>query len=58
MAGKRQADDRSWFDLEVQGTEFPDTKLRRRFATLLETSELKRHINPTRVPIVVCVTSE
>ncbi|WP_201662913.1 transposase DNA-binding-containing protein, partial [Paraburkholderia sabiae] len=36
MAGKRQADDRSWFDLEVQGSEFQDTRLRRRFASLLE----------------------
>ncbi|SKD03865.1 IS4/Tn5 family transposase DNA-binding protein [Paraburkholderia hospita] len=36
MAGKRQADDRSWFDLEAQGSEFPDTRLRHRFATLLE----------------------
>lgn len=36
MAGKRQADDRSWFDLEVQGSEFQDTRLRRRFAILLE----------------------
>jgi hypothetical protein len=36
MAGKRQTDDRSWFDLEVQGSEFQDTRLRRRFAILLE----------------------
>jgi hypothetical protein len=36
MAGKRRADDRSWMDLEVQGSEFRDTRLRRRFATLLE----------------------
>ncbi|MEM5292422.1 transposase DNA-binding-containing protein, partial [Paraburkholderia sabiae] len=36
MAGKRHADDRSWFDLEVQGSEFQDTRLRRRFASLLE----------------------
>ncbi|MDR3098655.1 MAG: transposase [Paraburkholderia sp.] len=36
MAGKRKADGRSWFDLEVQGSEFQDTRLRRRFASLLE----------------------
>lgn len=36
MAGKRQADDRSWLDLEVRGSEFQDTRLRRRFASLLE----------------------
>ncbi|WP_336602479.1 transposase DNA-binding-containing protein [Paraburkholderia bengalensis] len=36
MAGKRHPDNRSWFDLEVQGSEFQDTRLRRRFASLLE----------------------
>jgi hypothetical protein len=36
MAGKRQADDRSLFDLDVQGSEFRGTKLRHRFASLLE----------------------
>lgn len=36
MTRKRQADDRSWLDLEVQGSEFQDTRLRRRFAILLE----------------------
>ncbi|WP_429557448.1 IS4/Tn5 family transposase DNA-binding protein [Paraburkholderia youngii] len=35
MTGKRRADDRSWLDLEVQGSEFQDTRLRRRFAILL-----------------------
>ncbi len=34
--GKQRADDRSWIDLEVQGSEFQDTQLHRRFATLLE----------------------
>jgi hypothetical protein len=36
MAGKRRADDRSWMDLEVQRSEFRESRLRRRFATLLE----------------------
>jgi hypothetical protein len=36
MAGKRRADDRSWLDREVQGSEFQHTRSRRRFATLLE----------------------
>lgn len=36
MAGKRRANDRPWMDLEVLGSEFRDTRLRRRFATLLE----------------------
>jgi hypothetical protein len=36
MACKRRADDRSWMDIGVQGSEFRDTRLRRRFATLLE----------------------
>ena len=35
MAGRRQADDRSWLDLEVRGSEFQDTRLHRRFAMLL-----------------------
>lgn len=36
MAGNPKADDRSWFDLEVQGCELRDIRLLRRFASLLE----------------------
>jgi hypothetical protein len=36
MAGKRQADNQPWLDLEVRGSEFQDTRLRRRFAILPE----------------------
>ncbi|WP_408500360.1 transposase DNA-binding-containing protein [Paraburkholderia sediminicola] len=36
MGSKRQADDQSWFDQEVRENNFRDTRLRRRFAILLE----------------------
>jgi len=36
MGSKRQADDQSWFDLEVRASNFQDTRLHRRFAILLE----------------------
>jgi hypothetical protein len=36
MGSKRQADDQSWFDQEVLESNFQDTRLRRRFAILLE----------------------
>lgn len=36
MGSKRQADDQSWFDQEVRESNFQDTRLRRRFAILLE----------------------
>jgi hypothetical protein len=36
MAGKRQVDDRAWFEREVEGSEFRDTRLHKRFRTLLE----------------------
>jgi hypothetical protein len=36
MSGKRRAHDRSWLDLEVEGSEFQDTRLRHRVAILLE----------------------
>jgi len=45
MAGKRHADDRSWFDLEVRGSEFLDTRLRRRFAG---TAWARRSRSPVR----------
>ncbi|CAB3774921.1 IS4/Tn5 family transposase DNA-binding protein [Paraburkholderia humisilvae] len=36
MGGKQRKEERAWFDLEVQGSDFQDTRLRRRFAILLE----------------------
>ncbi|MGF6969486.1 hypothetical protein OKW43_006581 [Paraburkholderia sp. WC7.3g] len=36
MAGKRQADERSWLGEEVQASEFQDTRLRKRFGVVLE----------------------
>jgi hypothetical protein len=36
MGSKRQADNQSWFDQEVRESNFQDTRLRRRFAILLE----------------------
>jgi hypothetical protein len=36
MGSKRQADDQSWFDQEVRESNFQDTRLRQRFAILLE----------------------
>jgi hypothetical protein len=36
MGSRRPADDESWFDQEVRQSNFQDTRLRRRFALLLE----------------------
>ncbi len=36
MAGKRQVEDRAWFEREREGSEFQDARLRKRFGTLLE----------------------
>ncbi|CAB3775217.1 transposase [Paraburkholderia humisilvae] len=36
MAGKRQADERAWFEKEVEASEFHDARLRKRFGVVLE----------------------
>ncbi|MGF6303772.1 IS4 family transposase [Paraburkholderia sp. WC7.3d] len=36
MAGRRQVEDRAWFEQELEGSEFQDARLRKRFGTLLE----------------------
>src|ERR1700693_1298236 len=36
MTGREQEDDESWLDREIAGSEFKDTRLRKRFGTLLE----------------------
>ncbi|WP_116149701.1 transposase DNA-binding-containing protein [Paraburkholderia sp. BL27I4N3] len=36
MAGNRQADERAWFDKEVEASEFQDARLRKRFGMILE----------------------
>ncbi|MGF6297580.1 hypothetical protein OKW43_007726 [Paraburkholderia sp. WC7.3g] len=36
MAGKRQVEDQAWFERELEGSEFRDARLRKRFGTLLE----------------------
>ncbi|MFL9998942.1 IS4 family transposase [Paraburkholderia sediminicola] len=36
MAGKRQVEDLAWFEGELEGSEFRDARLRKRFGTLLE----------------------
>jgi hypothetical protein len=36
MAGRRQVEDRAWFERELEGSEFQDARLRKRFGTLLE----------------------
>ncbi|MFL9998975.1 IS4 family transposase [Paraburkholderia sediminicola] len=36
MTGKRQTEDRAWFERELEGNEFRDARLRKRFGTLLE----------------------
>jgi hypothetical protein len=36
MAKREQADDESWLDHEIAGSEFQDVRLRKRFAMLLE----------------------
>ena len=36
MAGKRQTEDRAWIEQELEGSEFRDVRLHKRFGTLLE----------------------
>ncbi|MFP3614667.1 IS4 family transposase [Paraburkholderia sp. SIMBA_050] len=36
MAGKRQVEDRAWFERELEGSEFQDARLHKRFGMLLE----------------------
>ena len=36
MTGRERADDESWLDREIEGSEFQDVRLRKRFAMLLE----------------------
>jgi hypothetical protein len=36
MTGKRQADERAWFEKEVEASEFQDARLRQRFGVGLE----------------------
>ena len=36
MAGKGQADERAWFEKEVEASEFQDARLRKRFGVVLE----------------------
>jgi hypothetical protein len=36
MAGKRQTDERAWFEKEVEASEFQDARLRKRFGVVLE----------------------
>src|SRR4051794_25607144 len=36
MARKRQADERAWFEKEVEASEFRDARLRKRFGMVLE----------------------
>ncbi|MFC0694319.1 transposase DNA-binding-containing protein [Paraburkholderia humisilvae] len=48
MAGKRQVEDRAWFERELEGSEFRDARLSKRFGTLLE--QLWKGMGQTSLP--------
>ncbi|GJH18425.1 hypothetical protein CBA19CS22_17805 [Caballeronia novacaledonica] len=49
IAGRDQADDQSWLDSEIAGSEFKDARLRKRFEMVLE--QLWKGTGQTIIPL-------